>query len=113
MRLSSKQPCPSPSLVAVAAVVAPAVVADVMSDVTVVGRVVPFLAASVIPCSRPIQGIPPLWHLFSPSLALRLRQPLCPPLLLLSSGPSMLLPLCRCRIVAILVGPTPHQGGLR
>ena len=77
------------------------------------GRGGPLLAASVIPCSRPIQGIPPSRRLFPPSLALRLRQPLCPPLLLLSPGPSILLPLCRCRIVAILAGPTTRRGGPR
>ena len=36
-----------------------------------------------------------------------------PPPLLLLPGPSMLLTLCRCRIVAILTRPTPCRGGPR
>ena len=96
----------------VAAVVAQAITVDVMADMAMVIGAVPFLAVSVILFLHPIQGIPPLQRLCPPSLALRLRLLLCPPLLLLSPGPSMLLPLCRCRIVAILVGPTPRQGGL-
>ncbi len=51
----------------VATVVAPAVAADVMADMAVVGGVVPFLAVSVIPCSRPIRGIPSSQCLFPPS----------------------------------------------
>ena len=71
--------CPSPSLAVVAAVVAPTVVVDVMADVAAVDVAVPFLAASVIPCSHLIGGIPPSRHLFPPSLALWLCRLLCPP----------------------------------
>ena len=63
----------------VATVVAPAVAAEVMADVAMMGKVVPFLATSVILYLHPIQGIPPLRRLFPPSLTLRLRWPLCPP----------------------------------
>ena len=58
-----------------------AVAADVMADVAMVDRVVPFVATSVILCLHSIWGILPSQHPFPPPLhsGSMFHRPLCPP----------------------------------